>query len=80
MIRSSSQESDQISVGTAHDCPPSTHRRALNRDGNAYNSNDRTQGVVITFERLMPIDGQCDDDYWLSDGDDEEVTETDAAS
>lgn len=49
-------------------------------DFKAFNSNDRTQGVVITFERLMPIDGQCDDDYWLSDGDDEEVTETDAAS
>jgi len=46
-------------------------------DFKAFNVNDGNQGVVITFERLVPLDGQFDDDYWLIDGDDEDVTETD---
>jgi hypothetical protein len=46
-------------------------------DFKAFNVNDGNQGVVITFERLVPLDGQFDNDYWLIDGDDEDVTETD---
>lgn len=44
-------------------------------DFKAFDISDPTKGVAITFENLLPLDGQFDDDYWLSDGEDD--TETD---
>lgn len=48
-------------------------------DFKAYNRDDQSKGVVITFEDLPVKDDIFDDDYWLEvDVDDKEVTQQDA--
>lgn len=48
-------------------------------DFKAYNKDDRSQGVVITFEDLPARDDNFDEDYWLEvDVEDEETTEQDS--
>jgi len=48
-------------------------------DFKAYNRDDYSKSVVITFENLPAINDNFDEDYWLEvDVDDEETTEQDA--